>query len=377
MTTIDTVVIGAGHAGLAVSKLLTGRRTRPRRARPRPVGRPLAHRALGLPAPAHPELDDPAPRLELPRARPGRLPQRRRVRRLPRGVRRLVRRARGRRAPPCTRSRRARRPPGTSLPRRHQPRHLARPPRRHRDRAARDAARAGRPGRPRHPGSTWSPRTTTATPAGSAPGGVLVVGASASGHADRRRAQPGRSRGHPRGRPAHPDAPALPRPGHLLVARDHRPPGPDHRRGGRPGGRARGDLAAARGPRRPRAGHRGPRPRRASRSAASASSDGSTRSTAAPLASATTSPPPSAPRTRRLDRLLDSLDHFVERIGLAGQLWDSPRPRPVAIGPRGAGSTCAPRASAPCWWPPATAPTTRGCDCRSPTPTGASASTGA
>ena len=33
-----------------------------------------------------------------------------------------------------------------------------------------------------------------------------------------------------------------------------------------------------------------------------------------------------------LDRLLDSLDHFVERIGLAGQLWDSPRPRPVAIG---------------------------------------------
>ncbi|MCY4725500.1 NAD(P)/FAD-dependent oxidoreductase [Nocardioides sp. STR2] len=33
-----------------------------------------------------------------------------------------------------------------------------------------------------------------------------------------------------------------------------------------------------------------------------------------------------------LDRLLDSLDHFVERIGLAGQLWDGPRPRPVAIG---------------------------------------------
>jgi len=32
-----------------------------------------------------------------------------------------------------------------------------------------------------------------------------------------------------------------------------------------------------------------------------------------------------------LGRLLDSLDHFVERIGLAGQLWDSPRPRPVAI----------------------------------------------
>jgi putative flavoprotein involved in K+ transport len=34
-----------------------------------------------------------------------------------------------------------------------------------------------------------------------------------------------------------------------------------------------------------------------------------------------------------LDRLLDSLDQFVERVGLGGQLWDGPRPRPVAIGP--------------------------------------------
>ena len=61
MTAIDTVVIGAGHAGLAVSRLLTvaghdhvvldrGR-----------VGRELAHRPLGLPAPAHPELDDAPP----------------------------------------------------------------------------------------------------------------------------------------------------------------------------------------------------------------------------------------------------------------------------------------------------------------------------
>ncbi len=33
-----------------------------------------------------------------------------------------------------------------------------------------------------------------------------------------------------------------------------------------------------------------------------------------------------------LHQLLDSLDHFVERIGLAGQLWDSPRTRPVAVG---------------------------------------------
>ncbi len=34
-----------------------------------------------------------------------------------------------------------------------------------------------------------------------------------------------------------------------------------------------------------------------------------------------------------LDQLLDSLDRFVERAGLDGQLWDSPRPRPVATGP--------------------------------------------
>jgi putative flavoprotein involved in K+ transport len=34
-----------------------------------------------------------------------------------------------------------------------------------------------------------------------------------------------------------------------------------------------------------------------------------------------------------LFRLLDSLDRYVERIGLGGQLWDSPRPRPVEVGP--------------------------------------------
>lgn len=34
-----------------------------------------------------------------------------------------------------------------------------------------------------------------------------------------------------------------------------------------------------------------------------------------------------------LERFLDSLDRFVERIGLGGQLWESPRPRPVVVGP--------------------------------------------
>ena len=101
--------------------------------------------------------------------------------------------------------------PGRSparLPRRHQPRHLARPPRRRRDRAARDAARPGGPGRldtRRRPADL---ERTTATPGGSAPGGVLVVGASASGRPDRRRAQPGRTRRRPRGRAATPACPA-------------------------------------------------------------------------------------------------------------------------------------------------------------------------
>ena len=115
--------------------------------------------------------------------------------------------------------------------------------------------------------------------------------------ADRRRAQPGRSRGHPRGRATHPDAPAAPRPGHLLVAREHRPAGPDHRRGGRPGGRARGDLAAARRAATTPSGPPRTSTSAASRRTASASSDGSTPSRVVRPASATTSRPPSAPPT--------------------------------------------------------------------------------
>jgi putative flavoprotein involved in K+ transport len=34
-----------------------------------------------------------------------------------------------------------------------------------------------------------------------------------------------------------------------------------------------------------------------------------------------------------LHRFLDSLDRFVDRVGLGGQLWESPRPRPVVVGP--------------------------------------------
>ena len=126
MTTIDTVVIGAGHAGLAVSRLLVRDRARPRRPRARPGRRALAHRALGLPAPADPELDDPAARLGATAGpEPDALPERRRLRRLPRALRRVVRRA-GRRADDrrggIARAASVRSP----LPGRHRPGHLAR-----------------------------------------------------------------------------------------------------------------------------------------------------------------------------------------------------------------------------------------------------------
>ena len=111
-----------------------------------------------------------------------------------------------------------------------------------------------------------------------------------------------------------------------------RPPGPDHRRGGRPRGRAPGDLAAARRSRRPR---RGP-PRTSTSAALQARGvrlvgrletvDGRTARFRDDLAATV------GAADATLDRLLDSLDHFVERIGLAGEVWDSPRPRPVAIG---------------------------------------------
>ena len=90
--TIDTVVIGAGHAGLAVSRLLTAGRPRARRPRPRPSGRALADRTLGLAAPAHPQLDDPAPRVARRTGDPDAFLLVRGLRQPARAVRRLVRR---------------------------------------------------------------------------------------------------------------------------------------------------------------------------------------------------------------------------------------------------------------------------------------------
>ena len=88
MPTTDTVVIGAGQAGLAVSRCLTDRGVDHVVLERGPRRRALAQRALGLAAPAHPELDEPPARLVLRRAPTRRLHDRRRGRRLPRALRR-------------------------------------------------------------------------------------------------------------------------------------------------------------------------------------------------------------------------------------------------------------------------------------------------
>ena len=118
--------------------------------------------------------------------------------------------------------------------------------------------------------------------------------------ADRRRAQPGRARRHPRGRPAHPDAAALPRHGHLLVARG-RPaawPGPSTR-SPTPRPPARETSLQLVGRNDPDARHPGPRPRRAPGPRRPARRTARRRSTGRRRGSATTWPPPSPPPTRR------------------------------------------------------------------------------
>ena len=162
MTSIDTVVIGAGHAGLAVSSLLSSS------GRDHVVldrgagGRALADRTLGLAAPAHPQLDDAASWMVVPRPGARGLPRPRAGSFLPRGVRRLVRRAgagqhvgRGRLASRRTLRRRVRR--------QHEPGDLERSTRRRRHRSVGSSPRAGRTRARRGPRGTR--QRAIATPA--------------------------------------------------------------------------------------------------------------------------------------------------------------------------------------------------------------------
>ena len=178
MTTLDTVVVGAGHAGLAVSKLLTdagrdhvvldrgriGERWRTERwdslhlltpswmtrlpgwsyTGPDPDGYLSAGQFVGL-------LEAYAASFGAP---------------VVEGATVLSIAPTGDVDP--------------ALPGRHHPGHLARPQRRHRDRAARDAVRPGGPGRPGR-ASTLITSNNYRNPDQLGRGGVLVVGASASG----------------------------------------------------------------------------------------------------------------------------------------------------------------------------------------------------
>ena len=170
---VETVIIGAGQAGLALSRQPRRRRPRPCRARARARRRALALGALGLAAAAHAELAQPAAG-RAAAARPGRLPRPPRRDRAPRGatpagapVREHTTVVRVRRSAP-------------RLPRRHRPRRLARAQRRHRHRRLRRAA---------HPGGRAAPRRSLhqlhaagyRRPGPLPDGGVLVVGAGPSG----------------------------------------------------------------------------------------------------------------------------------------------------------------------------------------------------
>ena len=64
---VTTVVVGAGHSGLAMSRHLSALGDRPRRARAGPGGRVVAQPAVGLVAAADAQLDDPAARRGLRR----------------------------------------------------------------------------------------------------------------------------------------------------------------------------------------------------------------------------------------------------------------------------------------------------------------------
>ena len=217
MPTTDTVVIGAGHAGLAVSRCLTDAGVDHvvlDRGRVAERWRSERWDSLRL---LTPNWMTRLPGWSLHRARPGRLHDRRRGRQLPRGLRR----------------------------RRSAPRSIGDGPVTPPSRPAMTASTSSRPTRPGGPPTSWS-RPAGATSRPCRPGRPARPDRSPRSHrgrtatrpaarrrrarrrrlrlrrAARRRARPGRARRGARRRPAHPDAPPLPRDGHLLVAGAHR-----------------------------------------------------------------------------------------------------------------------------------------------------------
>ena len=241
VTQVPVVVIGAGHAGLAVSHVLTGRGRRPRRARAGRGRQHLEDRALGLAAAAHAELAD-APARAWPTTattRTASWPSR--------ADRRSSSATPSTATRPCAPTPRSprcragdggyvvRRPTATweaqavvLATRRLQPRHG--PGRR---------AVAARRARPGHAAGLQAARRAAAGPR---------PGRRRLGHrpADRRRAAALRPRGHGRGRRARAHAEDLPGPRHHVVAGPDRPPRRALRRGRRPRPRPPRPLPAAR-----------------------------------------------------------------------------------------------------------------------------------
>ena len=255
-------------------------------------------------------------------------------------------------------------------------RHLARAARRDRHRAARDARRARRAGaaRPGHPahGRRGVPQPRrSCRPAASSSSAPRPPGAQIADEL----ARAGRARG-PGRRPAHPDAAALPRDGHLLVARA--------RPAGWPAPSTSVRDAARRPPRAVAAARRAqpsdPRGTdvdlatlqaagvRAGRSAGRASTVvGSTFARRPGRHHVAAADRRHAPLPRRR-RPATSTRAGPDRARSTPRV----RPEPRAVRARSRrGWTCAPRASAPCCWPPASGRTTRGCGCRSSAPDGA------
>ena len=235
MTRIDTVVAGAGHAGLAVSKLLTDaghEHVVVERGRIGERWRTERWDSLRLLTPSWmTRLPGWQYRGEDAYLRAGQFAS-------------LLDRYAASFGAPVVKANveavsRAGRP---RLPGRHRPRDLARAPGRGRDRAARHPARACQSPRRRYRGHPVGART--ATPLRCRP-------AECSWPVPRPRAcrSPTSWRG-PGVRScsrwaAHQNAPPLPRNGHLLVAGAHRPPGPDDRPGAQRAGCPAGAIDAA------------------------------------------------------------------------------------------------------------------------------------
>ena len=223
-----TVVIGAGHGGLAMSRCLVRPLDRPRGARAGRGRQLVADRAMGLAPPAHAELAVPAPRLRLRRRRPRRVHDDARGRRLHHRLREGHRRAGADRhdgdvgapRPTTATASRPTRASGSARP-------SCSPPARSTCRACPSFAEAV-------PASvtTLTPMDYR-NPGELADGGVLVVGASATGRADRPRDPALGPSGHAGRRRARAGPARLPGPRHPLVDGGGRRARRALRRGGR------------------------------------------------------------------------------------------------------------------------------------------------